>query len=146
MVRVLSCHHFRSQRIGRCDEAVGVAVAGEAVIVALDHQVNIYGRIEHDGRISSEASSPSASNPTPEPGGISGSIFHDGGGGHDIGIPFVYQKLPSGTFDVTHGGRPRTRSGSSSVDSVESDTELRLAHSFSTIDRIDSISYNDKGM
>jgi hypothetical protein len=153
MVRILSCHHFRGQRIGRCDEAVGVAVAGDAVIVAVDHQVNIYGRVDHTGVASTSWSSDASSPGTGLGLGASfgfGHAFNDNRI-YDLGTQFSYQcpEKTSGyasSANKQHIGRPRTTSGgSSSIDSVESDTELRLSHSFSTIDLIDTISYNEAG-
>jgi len=142
MVRILSCHHFRGQRIGRCDEAVGVAVAEDAVIVALEHQVNIYGRADPNLTTTSSSWSSDASSPSGGFGTYSFGHAFDDNRIYDLGTQFSYHARSP---DPAAGTKLRTISGSSSADSVESDTELRLSHSFTTIDFIENVSYNEAG-
>lgn len=166
MSRIISCHHFRGQRVGRCDEAVDVAVSGHTVIVALEHQINIYGKTDdchspvflsldsdrHDGspppvlpgpapatptaKLMSAAAASTSKPPSPLP-----TLPHLCN--HDLGTSFVFLKGIS-------SNSPKTKLDSSSppkkrIESIESDSELRLSHSFATIDLIHKISYNEKG-
>jgi len=137
MVRVLSCYHFRGQRIGRCDEASSVAVAGQSVVVAIEDSINVY--VAGHGIQTPECD------------------FGDIGIGvqsyqsiPDLGVPISFVQLEKTTGEERRGDsnfceQPRSGSCSSSVSSIESDTEIKLSHSFSTVDLVQSLSYNTKG-
>ena len=123
MVRILTCHHFGGQKIGRCEEALQLAVADDLIIVALEHQVAVYSSEFPDGSSSSGSGTRSK---------LGQGATRDGG---DIGSsPIFFMKKSVG--DPTP---------SSSVHGLKGGSELVLSHSFPTVDLIDSISYNSRG-
>ena len=125
MVRILSCHHFVGQKIGKCEEAVGVALANTAVIVALEHQVNIY---------TAEKSKDLHSWFINKRSGIS---FGKG----ELGKPFLFE-----TKEAANHSSPVTPTGPSTLHPTKAlETELRLSHFFAPVDLINSISYNTRG-
>jgi len=163
MVRVLSCHHFKGQRIGRCEEATGIAVARDHLIVGFDHQIHVYHGASSSSHIQNAGKKPSTEPSAATPGSPSlptvtskiSSIFSkssllshgpnaSGSTFTDIGAPI--HRYTVGPSKSQEEGKKRRASGASSVDSSESyDTELKLSHTFATIDLIDELSYNKKG-
>lgn len=123
MVRVLSCHHFRAQKVGQCEGGVGVTLAGEVVIIAMEHLISVYAwdnitdvadwftrrRVQTShakgqlgGRIQFKSTSSSTSSPTEE--------------------QLLRQQAPDSPSDT-----------------------LQLSHSFPPVDLIHSIAYNERG-
>lgn len=136
MVRVLSCYHFRGQRIGRCEEASAVTVAGQCVVVGIEDTVNVY--------IAGHASA------------LPGALESFDGGDPYSAEHFLNQNIPELGIPITFSDGDRSpnndsacsgKSGScsSSVSSIESDTEIKLSHTFATMDLINSITFNKKG-
>ncbi|CAL8096235.1 unnamed protein product [Orchesella dallaii] len=138
MVRVLSCYHFRGQRIGRCDEASAVAVAGQSVVVAIEDNINVY--------VAGHGFQTPESDLTTCDTGFGVQFYQSI---PEIGIPISFSQLEKCAGEErrvdSSAGEQRSGSCSSSVSSIESDTEIKLSHSFSTVDLVQSLSYNKKG-
>lgn len=138
MVRVLSCYHFRGQKIGRCDEAAAVAVAGQSIVVGIEDSINVY--IAGHGFQASDVIEP--------PLDVGTHIYNII---PEIGAPIVFghaDKSPLSPGEDKRIEMEQQGSGScsSSVSSIESDTEIQLSHSFATVDLVRSLSYNRKGI
>jgi len=125
MVRVLSCHHFRSQKVGRCEGGVGVALADEIVIIALEHSISIYSS-ETIINIPSWFTKRRA-------------VTSFGRG--NLGAPFYFDIRPSTSSPAKEVLPPNV--------SPKKDTTLetlKLSHSFPPVDLIHSITYNKRGI
>lgn len=134
MVRVLSCYHFRGQKIGRCEEATALTVADQSIVVAIEDSLNVY----NTGHV------PTAS------------VYDTGSRANinshipEIGVPICFGNVgkssnPPGEEGRLDNEQHQSGSCSSSVSSAESDTEVKLSHSFSTVNLVRNLSYNKKG-
>lgn len=145
MVRVLSCYHFRGQKIGRCDEAAAVAVADQSIVVGIEDSITVYNAT-HSFQTSDSCDVTMYD--------TSGCGFHFLHQHHipEVGVPITFglQKSPMSPGDdrrTDSASSEQAYSGScsSSVSSIESDTEIKLSHSFPTVDLVRFLSYNKKG-
>ncbi|ODN05909.1 Hermansky-Pudlak syndrome 3 protein, partial [Orchesella cincta] len=126
-------------RIGRCDEASAVAVAGQSVVVAIEDSINVY--------VAGHSFQTPESDLTTCDTGFGGQFYHSI---PEIGVPISFAQLEKSLsderrVDSSTSEQPQSGSCSSSVSSIESDTEIKLSHSFSTVDLVQSLSYNKKG-
>jgi hypothetical protein len=109
------------QKIGKCEEAVGVAVADTVVILALEHQVNIY-TAENTTDLNSWFTNRRA-------------LISFGQG--ELGKPFLFKSKEL--------IKPNSAGAQSSNSGKSTEAELRLSHYFAPVDLISSISYNPRG-